>query len=50
VIRSLLLVALLAAGCSASAGGWKFCLLDHADLTLRVAHPHTDPNGPHNHP
>jgi len=37
-----ILIALL--GCSASAGGWSFCFLDHADLTVRVAHPHADPN------
>jgi len=44
---SLVLVLL---GCSASAGGWSFCFLDHADLTVRVQHPHADPNGPNNTP
>jgi len=45
VARAALVSLVLAvAGCSASAGGWSFCFLDHADLTVRVAHPHTDPN------
>jgi len=47
VIRALAIVATLAlAGCSFSAGGWSACFLDHADLSLSVAHPHnhTDPN------
>ncbi len=37
-------------GCSLKAGGWSVCFLDHANLELTVAHPHTDPNGPNNHP
>jgi len=38
------LAALTLAGCSFSAGGWKLCVLDHADVTVRIAHPHADPN------
>jgi len=43
---ALIFLVLAVAGCSVSAGGWSACLLDHADLTLRVAHPHVDPNAP----
>jgi len=44
LVGGFLLVVLL--GCSASAGGWSVCFLDHANLELSVAHPHADPNGP----
>ena len=47
MIRALAIVATLAlAGCSVKAGGWSACFLDHANLELRVAHPHVDPNAP----
>jgi len=46
-LRVLLVVVLALAGCSASAGGWSFCFLDHANLDVSIQHPHGgDPNAP----
>lgn len=45
MFRALVLgIAIAITGCSVSALGWRFCLLDNADLTLRIAHPLEDPN------
>jgi len=46
-MRLTLLLVVLLAGCAVSAGGFSFCLLHDASVTLNTgAHDGHDPNGP----